>query len=182
LFAPDLIEMTDNARAEVRLNIGVPGRIASATVPQGTTVRQALAQFGISTGAHQIRGWKPGGDKKSRQMTLDDKIETDMIVLLLQSIVGRAPPKGVIESVIREKLGKPGLRDIFVQPFDDYDGEDSLRVTVVLDQPAVDRLDGETAIDLIVQLRRQLEEKGESRFPVIEYATRKEIEDSAVVR
>ena len=98
----------------------------------------------------------------------------------MKPIIGRAPPEGIIESVVREHFGERGVRDVWVQPFDDYDGGDSLRVTVVLDPATAKKLDGETAIRLIGALRRRLEDLGEERLPVVEYATRDEIERLAV--
>jgi hypothetical protein len=179
LFAQDVIDMTDKAPADVKLNIGVPGRMASGIVERGTTVRQALARFGFNAGAHQIRGWAPGGDKESRPISLDDKIESDMTMLLLRPMVGRAAPEEAIQAIVRERLGAVGVRDILVQPYDSYDGEDLLRVTIVLD-PASGRLDGDTAVDLIVALRRKLEELEDTRFPLVEYARRTDFESSMV--
>jgi hypothetical protein len=175
-----VIDVTDSADAEVKLTIGVPGRIVSAAVPRGTTVRQAFAQFGFRARPRSIRGWTPGDKTTARSMSLDDPINTDMTVLLLQPVVGRAAPEGIIESIVREHFGERGVRDVWVQPFGDYDGEDSLRVTVVLDPAAAEKLDGDMALDLIRALRQRLEDMGEQRFPVVEYATRDEIERLAV--
>ena len=143
-------------------------------------MRQAFAQFGFRPRPDFIRGWTPGGKTKAKSMSLDDAIDTDMTVLLPQPIVGRAPLEGIIESVVREHFGGRGVRDVWVQPFDDYDGGDSLRVTVVLDPATAKKLDGETALRLIRTLRERLEEMDDHRFPVVEYATRDEIERLAV--
>jgi hypothetical protein len=174
--------LAKSADDQVKLNIGVPGNIARGTVRRGTPVRKAITKFGFGAGAHEIRGWTPGGDKQSKPMTLDDKIESDMTVLLLRSIVGQAAPEQVIEDVVRENLGMIGVRDVFVQPFDDFGEGDSLRVTVVLDPRTAEKLDGKTALDLIVALRRKLEDMEDPRFPVVEYATRTEIESTAVAQ
>jgi hypothetical protein len=172
--------MAETADDHVNLNIGVPGNIARGTVRRGTPVRKALDKFGFDARSHEIRGWTRGDDKQSKTMTLDDAIEADMTVLLLRPVVGRAAPEHVIEAVVRERLGELIVHDILVQPSENYDGEDTLRVTVVLDPRTAEKLNGGIAGDLIVELRRKLEELGEQRFPVVQYATRNEIENSAV--
>ena len=182
--------MPETTLDNVHLNIGVLGNIVKGTVQRGTTVREALAKFGFNGRAHEIRGWARGDKTKPKTMNPDDKIETDMTVLLLFPIIGRAPSadesrqvartRKIIGQVTRERLPKSGARDILLQPFDPYADDEALRVTLVLDRSTVDALDGKASIDLLVEMRRRLEAAGEPKFPVVEYATRDEIESSSV--
>lgn len=81
----------------------------------------------------------------------------------------------IADRVAKQKVAKAGLERIVAVSVTDSEGNDALRITLVLKPKAVEALTGDTAIDLLVELQRALAEEGEERFPIIEYATEQEL-------
>jgi hypothetical protein len=59
----------------------------------------------------------------------------------------------------------------------DAQGADALRITVVVAPSAVDSITGDDALNALVEVQRRLEQAGESRFALIDYATEAELAD-----
>ena len=57
----------------------------------------------------------------------------------------------------------------------DSEGHDALRITIVLKPGAADKIKGDAALDTLVQIQEQLRKAGEERFPLVEFATRQEL-------
>jgi len=64
---------------------------------------------------------------------------------------------------------------VFSEPTIGWQGDETLRVTVVLSDDVVSKIDGETALDLVVKIGEDLRDKGEERFPIVEFATEEEL-------
>jgi len=64
------------------------------------------------------------------------------------------------------------------QPTVDSEGRDALRITIVIESGAAARIKGDAALDTLVQIQDRLREAGEERFPIVEYATKEELEES----
>ena len=75
----------------------------------------------------------------------------------------------------RETLTAKWFEDVLVEPAVDSDGNDAVRITVIIAPAAVRRLGGEAVLQMLVKLRRRLDTEGETRFPIIEYATQAEL-------
>ena len=60
----------------------------------------------------------------------------------------------------------------------DSEGREALRITIVLEPDAVPKLTGDAVLDTLVQIHDHLRKAGEERFPLIEYATEAELQDS----
>ena len=62
----------------------------------------------------------------------------------------------------------------------DYEGRDAVRITIVLnsDSAASIKSKGNAVLDTLVQIKKKLEEEGEERFPIVEYATEEELKES----
>ena len=69
------------------------------------------------------------------------------------------------------------IANITSKPFIDSEGHDALRITIVLRPGGLDRIEGDATLDTLIQIQRKLQEAGEDRFPLVEYATEGEIED-----
>ena len=60
----------------------------------------------------------------------------------------------------------------------DSQGRDALQITIVLEPDAVPKITGDAALDTLVQIHDNLRKAGDDRFPIIEYATEAELQDS----
>ncbi|HEY4918525.1 MAG TPA: hypothetical protein VII40_00335 [Xanthobacteraceae bacterium] len=58
----------------------------------------------------------------------------------------------------------------------DSDGHEALRITIVLKPGVADKIKGDAALDMLVQMQQQLRKAGEERFPFVEFATKQELE------
>lgn len=67
---------------------------------------------------------------------------------------------------------------VLTEPTVDSEGNEALRVVFVLAPDAVDAIDAENALQLLVDLHNELMRKGDDRFPIIEYATEADLEES----
>jgi hypothetical protein len=81
----------------------------------------------------------------------------------------------IADRVAKQKVAEAGLERILAESVTDSEGNDALRITLVLKPKAVEALTGDAALDLLVELQRALAKEGEERFPIIEYATEQEL-------
>ena len=81
----------------------------------------------------------------------------------------------LVEQAARRRLKVNGPERVLVQPAVDSEGEEALRVTLVIRPESVSLITGDEALDLISDVRRGFDQVGEGRFPLIEYATNEEI-------
>jgi hypothetical protein len=59
----------------------------------------------------------------------------------------------------------------------DSEGNEALRITVVLKPEASGKFTGDQALDLLVDVQQALQGAGEQRLPIIEYATEGELDE-----
>jgi hypothetical protein len=81
----------------------------------------------------------------------------------------------IAREVAREKLSAKWFEDVLVEPAIDSDGNDAVRITIIIAPTAVRRLHGEAVLQTLVELRHRLDAEGELRFPIVEYATQEEL-------
>lgn len=162
---------------DVKFKIGVLGNINKVAVKRGTTVGQALQQFGFGNDLKQyeIRGWLPGGNK-SRDFKTDEFIEEGMTLLLLRPIVGRAPD--IAKEVVMEKLRNAGLSEVWTERTVNSEGTDAMRVIINLEPLGASKMTGDAALDALVQLQNRLHKEAENLPIIVDYATKQEIEES----
>jgi hypothetical protein len=90
--------------------------------------------------------------------------------------------KSRIETIAREvasaTLKRSASGTVISEPTIDSEGRDALRITIVIEPNAIDRLKGDALLDTLVQIQDRLREAGEERFPIVEYATEKELQES----
>ena len=63
------------------------------------------------------------------------------------------------------------------EPTATFDGEDAVRITIVLTPEAVDQLAAGDPVDVLSRIWDGLRSAGDERFPILEYATEAELED-----
>jgi hypothetical protein len=82
-------------------------------------------------------------------------------------------------SDLKSKLPRnPKVVDIRVEDYVDTDGEDALRVTVIIDENVkVERFKGEDIIALKSAIRNRIRELGVEKWPYIEIAKQSELDE-----
>jgi hypothetical protein len=77
--------------------------------------------------------------------------------------------------VARAKLSSHVVGEVLAEPTTDSEGDEALRVTIVLEPGAASKLKGDSVLDTLVQIQDRLREAGEDRFAIVEYATQDEL-------
>jgi hypothetical protein len=75
-------------------------------------------------------------------------------------------------------LSSSVFSNIFTEPATDSEGHDALRITIVIEPGVAARLEGDAVLNTLLEIQDKLREAGEERFPIIEYATEAELQDS----
>jgi hypothetical protein len=73
--------------------------------------------------------------------------------------------------VARAALSGRQIESVSVEPSVDSLGNDALRVTVVAQRAAADRLPGEVIVEFENTLRDRLEQLGDERLPIVDILT-----------
>jgi hypothetical protein len=60
----------------------------------------------------------------------------------------------------------------------DSEGHDALRITIVIKPGSASKIRGDATLDTLVEIQDRLRAEGEERFPIVEYATKKELSAS----
>lgn len=84
----------------------------------------------------------------------------------------------IVESVAKPALGTENVVRVFGGPGTDADGNDIVRATIVLAPDAVDRIDDDALLRMLVETNKRLRESGEERQSVVFYATEEELATS----
>jgi hypothetical protein len=78
--------------------------------------------------------------------------------------------------VAKKNFGDENVVRVKVDPMVDLNGDDAWRVLIVLQSDAVDKIDGDTVLDNLIQIHNRLWERGEEdRLPFVEFATEEEL-------
>jgi len=80
----------------------------------------------------------------------------------------------LVRQALATELGDENVLRVELQPTTDYQGRDALKITVVIAPGATQRLK-DRVLDALVALQKRLREMGDSRVPIIEYATEAEL-------
>jgi hypothetical protein len=75
-------------------------------------------------------------------------------------------------------LTNTAFSKIISEPATDSVGREALRITIVIEPGAATKLKGDAVLDTLVQIQDDLRKAGEERFPIVEYATEKELQES----
>jgi hypothetical protein len=82
----------------------------------------------------------------------------------------------IARDIARAQISDSNLERVLSEPTTDSEGNDALHITVVLKPDAVGLISGDTALDVLVNIQRQLQAEGEERLPIVEYATEQELQ------
>lgn len=82
----------------------------------------------------------------------------------------------IADEVAKAKLPAGEIERVFVEPTWDSEGNDALKVTIVVPPGSVEHFGGDALLDTLVELQNRLFKAGEQRFAIVEYATQEEIE------
>jgi hypothetical protein len=81
----------------------------------------------------------------------------------------------ITTEVVDAHTAPSAVRAVRVKPSVDSTGDDILRISIELSPEAAEMLRGTVPLDILVQLHDRLWEAGETRFPLIDYATTDEL-------
>ena len=84
----------------------------------------------------------------------------------------------IAREVATANLTRSRVSDVVTEPTIDSEGREALRITIVIKPGAAAKIKGDAALDTLVQIQDRLREAGEERFPIVEYATEEELEES----
>jgi hypothetical protein len=80
------------------------------------------------------------------------------------------------ERAFRKHVPQADLERVVAEPATDSEGNEALRITLVLKPDSAGELTGDQALDLLVAIQQTLRAEGEERFPIVQYATEQELD------
>lgn len=84
----------------------------------------------------------------------------------------------LIRHALAAELGPQSLVSVAWEPTTDSQGQDALKIAVVIAPGGVRKLQAGAGLDALVRVRHRLEQMGDDRIPLIEYATEAELQES----
>ena len=84
----------------------------------------------------------------------------------------------IARDVATANLTSSTVRNIITESAIDSEGREALRITIVINPGAATKIKGDAALDTLVQIQDRLQKAGEDRFPIVEYATEEELQES----
>jgi len=75
-------------------------------------------------------------------------------------------------------LSSSAVARVISAPFTDSEGREGLRITIILEPKFSNKIEGDSSLDTLVEIQNRLHKEGEERFPLVEYATEKELKES----
>lgn len=81
----------------------------------------------------------------------------------------------IVGDVAKVKLVESPIERVISEPATDWTGGDAVRITIVITPEAVDRLSGDSVLDNLVEVHNRLAQAGETRLPMVEYATEQDL-------
>jgi hypothetical protein len=87
--------------------------------------------------------------------------------------------RNIATTVATANLGSSSVSVVNIAPTTDSAGDAALRVTIVFTPGSTDAISGDAALNTLVQLQHALQNEGEDRFPIVEYATEDELKAGA---
>jgi len=85
-----------------------------------------------------------------------------------------------IQQIAREvataNLASANVSSVLSSTAIDSEGHDALRITIVITPGAETKIKGDAALDTLVGIKEALRREGEERLPIVEYATKEELD------
>lgn len=85
-------------------------------------------------------------------------------------IAGEVASANLAPQVFRKVLSEPAVGS---------DGEDALRLTIVIANDTVDQITGDMVLDTLVKIQQGLESAGDERLAIVDYASEAELNDAS---
>ena len=82
----------------------------------------------------------------------------------------------IVDKVAKANLESQIVQSVTTEPATDSEGRDALRITIVIAPGSASTLSGDAVLNTLYQIQDLLRQQGEERFPIIEYATKDELE------
>jgi hypothetical protein len=79
--------------------------------------------------------------------------------------------------IAKANFGPENVVRVESEPTADSQGEEALNLLIVIAPSIVDTIDGEAVLNTLGQIIDRLQQAGDERFPIIEYATEEELAD-----
>ena len=79
--------------------------------------------------------------------------------------------------VAKVNFGAENVVRVESEPTTDSQGEEALNLLIVVAPALAETISGEAVVDTLSQIIDRLQEAGDERFPIIEYATEEELAD-----
>jgi hypothetical protein len=79
--------------------------------------------------------------------------------------------------VAKANFGAENVVRVESEPTTDSQGEEALNLLIVMAPAIAESIDGDAVLDTLVQIVDRLQQAGDERFPIIEYATEEELAD-----
>jgi hypothetical protein len=87
--------------------------------------------------------------------------------------------KRLIRQALVSKLGKKNVVDVDWRPGVDSQGEQALKIRVVIAPDATEKLKNGVVLDALVALQQRLSDMRDARIPIVEYVTEAELRQDA---
>jgi outer membrane protein assembly factor BamA len=84
----------------------------------------------------------------------------------------------IAKQVATANLSSQNFTTVTTGSTTDSTGNEALQITIVIKPGAETKITGDAALKTLVQMQDKLRKAGEDRFPIIEYATTKELAES----
>jgi hypothetical protein len=84
----------------------------------------------------------------------------------------------IAHAVATDKLTSANVTSVSSSAAIDSEGNDALRITIVIKSGSASKITGDAALDTLVGIQQRLRAAGEERFAIVEYATKKELSAS----
>lgn len=85
----------------------------------------------------------------------------------------------IARAVATANLASANISSISSSTAVDSEGHDALRITIVITPGAEAKITGDAALDTLVGIKERLRREGEERLPIVEYATKEELDAGA---
>ena len=83
----------------------------------------------------------------------------------------------IAKDVAVANLGADNVVRVSSESIADSDGEDALRITIIIPENAIARISGDNALKTLVRMQERLRSAGDERFAIVEYATQRELDE-----
>jgi hypothetical protein len=82
----------------------------------------------------------------------------------------------IAQEVATANLASVNITSVSSSAAIDSEGHDALRIMIVIKPGAETKIKGDAALDTLVGIKERLRLEGEDRLPIVEYATKEELD------